>query len=75
MSVREFSRSVKVGGFGENDKKWFPAWLRRYAEFVKQNDAAQLPLTRELAVAFSQSLRDGQVPAWQRRGANSHGLS
>lgn len=69
MSIREFARVVRAGEFGENDKKWFPAWLRRYAEFVKQNDAVQLPLTRELAVAFSQSLRDGQVPAWQRRQA------
>ncbi len=66
MGVREFTRSVKAGEFGENDRKWFPAWLRRYAEFVKAGEDDRLPLTRELAVEFSKSLRDGQIPAWQR---------
>ena len=47
MSVREFTKSVKVGEFGENAKKWFPAWLRRYAEFVNVGDGAKLPLTRD----------------------------
>lgn len=69
MSVREFTRSVKAGEFGEKDKRWFPAWLRRYAEFVNAEEGARLPLTRESAVDFSKSLRDGKVPAWQRRQA------
>lgn len=66
MSVKEFTKTVKAGEFGENDKNWFPAWLRRYAEFVNVGDTTKLPLTRDLAVQFSQGLRDGQVPAWQR---------
>ena len=69
MSVREFTKSVKVGEFSENDKKWFPAWLRRYAEFVNAGDGARLPLTRDSVVEFSKTLRDGQIPAWQRRQA------
>ena len=58
MGVREFTRSVKTGEFGENDRKWFPAWLRRYAEFVKAGEDDRLPLTRtrESAVEFSKSL-------------------
>jgi hypothetical protein len=57
---------VKAGQFGDNDKRWFPAWLRRYAEFVNAGEDDRLPLTRELAVEFSKGLRDGRTPAWQR---------
>ena len=69
MSLLEFKKSVAIGAFGQKDKKWFPLWLQRYAEFVKHDGAANLPLTRDTVVRFSQSLRDAQVPAWQRRQA------
>jgi integron integrase len=69
MSLREFAGHVKTGSFGENDKKWFPAWLKRYAEFVKQSGESRLPLTKETVVEFSVTLRKNQVPAWQRRQA------
>ncbi|MCA9065531.1 MAG: phage integrase N-terminal SAM-like domain-containing protein, partial [Planctomycetaceae bacterium] len=69
MSVREFARVVRAGEFGEKDRQWFPAWLRRYAEFVGVDENTRIQLTRELAIEFSRTLRDSGVPAWQRRQA------
>jgi hypothetical protein len=62
MSVREFTKRVGVADFGKADKQWFPAWLKRYAEFAQHDGRSVIPLTRELAVGFSraehQNLRD-----------------
>ena len=63
MSVREFARAVRAGEFGEKDRQWFPAWLRRYAEFVGVDEGTRIQLTRELAIEFSRTLRDSGVPA------------
>ena len=64
MSLREFTASVKCGEFGENDRKWFPAWLKRYAEFMKHGDGSAIPLSKDSAVAFCVMLKGNQVPAW-----------
>ena len=64
MSVREFTKRVGVADFGKADKQWFPAWLKRYAEFAQHDGRSVIPLTRELAVGFSRELLASQVPAW-----------
>ena len=70
MTVRAFTVAAQKGRFGENDTKWFPAWLRRYAEFKKVGESSNLPLTRESAVEFCLMLKGNQIPAWQRRQAD-----
>jgi integrase len=69
MTIRAFTAAAQKGRFGENDTKWFPAWLRRYAEFRKIGESLNLPLTRESAVEFCVMLKGNQIPAWQRRQA------
>jgi len=51
--------------YGENDKKWFPKWLARYAD-GKTQDNGLLPVTAPLVVEFSKSLLKSETPAWQR---------
>ena len=55
MSVREFTKRVGVADFGKADKQWFPAWLKRYAEFAQHDGRSVIPLTRELAAGFSRA--------------------
>jgi integrase len=57
----------------KNDKRWFPRWLRRYANALTANGAKDspsanenLPVTVPLLISFLRSLRDNGVPAWQR---------
>ena len=69
MTIRAFTAAAQKGRFGENDVKWFPTWLRRYAEFRKVGESSNLALTRESAVEFCVMLKGNQIPAWQRRQA------
>lgn len=65
MSLVRFQQRLQEASYGENDKKWFPRWLARYAE-GKSTDAEMLPLTKALVVEFSRSLLKSSTPAWQR---------
>ena len=35
MSLIEFENAVNRSRFGKLEKKWFPVWLKRNAEFLK----------------------------------------
>ena len=65
MSVKTFCRLLNEGKFGKNDKRFFPLWLRRYAQTVKQVGQPLL-ITEGEVIRFSRSLRDNGIPAWQR---------
>ena len=65
MCVKGFCAFLPATKFGKNDKRWFPRWIRRYAESVNVTDGP-LPITEDLVIRFSRSLRDHAVPAWQR---------
>lgn len=67
MSLREFHKLAQVANFGKADKQWFPKWLKRYVEFAQHDVRSDIPLTRDLAKAFSRKLLASQVPAWQRQ--------
>lgn len=54
MSVRQFVQTLPQSSYGKNDKKWFPSWLSRYSTPLFEKDS-KLPVTVELAVAFSRS--------------------
>ena len=65
MSVREFGRLLHEARVGENARKWFPKWLRRYASMVEAA-GGNLPVTEADVVRFSRSLRDNGTPAYPR---------
>lgn len=69
MSVQAFKRLVRSSELGSKDKEWFPAWLKRFAEYSRADEASSLRLTRELALGFSRELLANGVPAWQRKQA------
>ncbi len=69
MSVQAFRRLVRNGDFGAKDTEWFPAWLKRFAEYLRADEQARLELTREVALGFSRELLTNGVPAWQRKQA------
>jgi len=65
MSVQGFRALLQETEYRKNDKKYFPLWIRRYAESVKPK-RGKIPVTVEAVTAFSRSLRDNGTPAWQR---------
>jgi len=65
MSLAIFRQRMHEASYGENDKKWFPKWLARYAD-GKTQDNGLLPVTAPLVVEFSRSLLNSGTPAWQR---------
>ncbi len=65
MSLAIFRQRMHEASYGENDKKWFPKWLARYAD-GKTQDNGLLPVTEPLVVEFSKSLLKSGTPAWQR---------
>ena len=69
MSLRHFQQLIQAGSFSRTDREWFPRWIKRYAEFVGKDGRSVLPLTRDLAIAFSRMLLTSQTPAWQRQQA------
>lgn len=66
MSVISFQNVIHRSGFGKNDKQWYPAWIKRYAEFSRVGLDDELSLTRDSVVDFSRQLRDNGVVAWRR---------
>ncbi|GEM_PF-1124968 len=65
MSVGEFPRRLHGAKYAQNDLKYFPLWVRRYAASVTSENG-QLPVSVELVKEFSGSLLQSGVPAWQR---------
>lgn len=50
----------------ENDRLWFPRWVRRFPISFPRGLTEDLPITRGGVIKFSQGLRDRGAPAWQR---------
>ena len=66
MSAREFSVAVRNSQLHKNETEWFPRWIMRYAAEFEKSPEEQLPVTEEKVIKFLRTLRDNQVPAWQR---------
>ena len=67
MTLEVFQREVaSAAQLGDNDRIWFPRWVRRYALSCSKGMTANLPVTRHGVVRFSKTLRDSGAPAWQR---------
>jgi hypothetical protein len=65
MSVGEFQRRLPGAKYAQNDLKYFPLWVRRYAEEVTPENG-RLPVSVESVKEFSRSLLKSGAPAWQR---------
>lgn len=67
MTLAQFEQEVLIGDrVGENDKIWFPRWLRRYALSCRQGLVTELPVNVEGVIRFSRTLLESGAPAWQR---------
>lgn len=68
MSIDQFSAVVfsSKRKMGKEDRKWFPIWIRRLAEFQKASSGERLDVSHDSVVAFSIMLRDSGTPAFQR---------
>ena len=65
MSIDQYCKLLHGSNYGKNDQKWFPKWIRRYAETVTEQEG-KLFVVQDEVVRFSQMLRDNGTPAWQR---------
>ncbi len=65
MSAMEFQTRLHGAKYPPNDLKYFPLWIRRYAQSVTEEEG-RLAVSVESVKAFSRSLRDAGIPAWQR---------
>ena len=67
MSVLVFEQKVAAfEAVKENDRVWFPRWVRRYALAQRGGVDAGLPVNQHSVISFSRSLLDSGAPAWQR---------
>ncbi len=65
MSVGQFQRRLHGAKYAGNDLKYFPLWVRRYAQSVTAENG-RLPVSVDLVKGFSRSLLQSGTPAWQR---------
>jgi integron integrase len=61
-----FQQIYRRANVTEPDSEWFPMWLERYAQFLDKREQPELVVEREFVLEFLRSLRDQDVPAWQR---------
>ena len=67
MSLAVFEKEVAAScRVGENDRVWFPRWLRRYALSFRKGLETELPVNEHSVIRFSKDLLKSGAPAWQR---------
>ena len=67
MTLIAYAREVRAREqISDNDRVWFPRWLRRYALSFPKGLTGELLVNRHGVVRVSQGLRDNGAPAWQR---------
>ena len=67
MSLLAFEKEVASSDrVGENDRIWFPRWLRRYALTFRKGLETDLPVNEHSVIRFSKQLLKNGAPAWQR---------
>jgi hypothetical protein len=57
---------VQAAKLREQDRKWYPQWLRRCAEFVQVGAEGQIPIVRETVIEFLILWKNRGQKAWQR---------
>ena len=66
MTLAQFEREVLGDRVGENDRVWFPRWVRRYALSFRKGLVDNLPVNEHTVLRFSRALLANGAPAWQR---------
>jgi len=66
MGVAAFRRQIHAAGVAENDRKWLPIWIEKYAQYHGQLAWQNLDVTPERTIAFLKDLKARSAPAWQR---------
>ncbi len=74
MSADRFRQALALMNLSEKERIWYPNWLQGYAGFHRASDAweqgnRELPLDRDLLIAYLRSLHDSGIPAWRRHQA------
>ncbi len=64
--LRAFLRSLPAQTRRDADAKWFPIWLKRYAQHLEMSLDDSLDVQAETVIAFLQTVKKIGVPAWQR---------
>jgi integron integrase len=66
MSLKLATGTIASASLSENDQKWFPRWLSKYATWSRSKPDAALPIRQDLVIAFLRSIKTQGKPAWQR---------
>lgn len=67
MTLSSFEERVaSADEVSENDRIWFPKWVRRYAMTFPKGLAIELAVNRDSVLRFSRMLLESGAPAWQR---------
>ena len=66
MSAKNFAAIVGSLPLSKNNQNWFPRWVYRFASSQNKGRSETLVVSDETVLHFLKSLRDNQVPAWQR---------
>ena len=66
MSIERAKKAIQGAGLRENDRKWFPQWLARYAAWAKISAHQDLPVNRDVLIGFLRSIKAQGKPTWQR---------
>lgn len=66
MSVEVFCYRLAKAQLSQNDKKWMPKWLEKYAVKAEKQANGRLIVSQESVLSFLVGLKQGATPAWQR---------
>ena len=66
MSVEVFCYRLAKAQLSQNDKKWMPKWLEKYAAKAEKQANGCLIVSQESVLNFLVRLKQGATPAWQR---------
>ena len=67
MTANRFAQILQTSSYSENDRKYFPKWVRSFLELPDSMDSSgNCVVSEPLTIRFCRKLRDGHAPAWQR---------
>lgn len=66
MSLEKAKAAIQAAKLSDNDRKWFPSWLARYAAVWHVPPQGLAPVDRERVIQFLRTIKAQGKPAWQR---------
>ena len=71
MSVEIYESRLRRAALGPKERRFYPKWVARFASHQQRSREETLELNGDIVLRFLRSLRDSQVPAWQRLQATN----